>query len=318
MHQPREAPPITPHRLPAGPEKQITFYLPGMFADGGQRGRYTAISITGDRCHLMCDHCRGKILAAMPNGADPETLLSRCLRLHQEGFHGVLLSGGCDSTGALPWPRFYETIAQIKTRTAMHISVHSGLVTIDQARSLKAAGVDQALIDVVGSDRTCQRICHLDHGTARIQQAMQALEKADLPMVPHIVCGIDGGRIVGEREALAMISGFRVQQLVIVGLMRLSGVPASRATPPTAPAIAAIIAEARLRLPQVPISLGCARQRGNTLLEKMAIDAGADRMALPSPEAVQHARQLGLAISYQRTCCSVPANWPCAGWITDT
>jgi lipoyl synthase len=309
--------PLPPGAAAAALPPQMIFYLPGMFVAGGQQGHYAALSITGRRCALMCDHCQGKILATMMPGEDPDALLNRCVQLNDRGFHGVLLSGGCDTRGALPWERFHATIARIKARTGLHISVHSGLVTVEQARSLKAAGVDQALIDVVGSDDTFRRIYHLDNGTGRIRKAMEALEKADLPMVPHIVCGIDYGRIIGERQAVAMISGFRVALVVVVGLMKLSGVPASQVAPPTAEAIAEIIAETRHRLPETPVSLGCARQRGNTRLEILAIDAGVTRMALPSEEAVAHARQRGLRIAYQRTCCSLPPERLSAGWLGD-
>jgi hypothetical protein len=37
----------------------------------------------------------------------------------------------------------------------------------------------------------------------------------------------------------------------------------------------------------------------------LAIDAGVNRVALPSDEAVEHARGYGLEIRFQATCCSV-------------
>ena len=40
-------------------------------------------------------------------------------------------------------------------------------------------------------------------------------------------------------------------------------------------------------------------------MERLAIDAGVNRMALPSDEAVSHARSYGLEVRYQATCCSV-------------
>ncbi|MCP4756298.1 MAG: hypothetical protein GY866_36000 [Proteobacteria bacterium] len=45
-------------------------------------------------------------------------------------------------------------------------------------------------------------------------------------------------------------------------------------------------------------------------MEKLAIDAGLNRMALPSDEAVAHAENYGLEVVYQNTCCSVPLSWP--------
>jgi uncharacterized radical SAM superfamily protein len=63
--------------------------------------------------------------------------------------------------------------------------------------------------------------------------------------------------------------------------------------------------------------LGCARERGNTRLETLAIDAGVTRMALPSEEAVAYARRRGLHIVYQRTCCSLAPNRLSASWLGD-
>ena len=40
-------------------------------------------------------------------------------------------------------------------------------------------------------------------------------------------------------------------------------------------------------------------------MEMLAIDAGVNRMALPSDEAVEHARRHGLEVRFQATCCSV-------------
>jgi hypothetical protein len=87
--------------------------------------------------------------------------------------------------------------------------------------------------------------------------------------------------------------------------MSIPGTPVRSVIPPAAEAVADVIAEARLRLPATLISLGCARQRGNTLLETLAIDAGINRMALPSDEAVTRAKSYDLEICYQKTCCSV-------------
>jgi uncharacterized radical SAM superfamily protein len=83
---------------------------------------------------------------------------------------------------------------------------------------------------------------------------------------------------------------------------------------PSPEAIADIIAEARLSLPHTVISLGCARQRGNYEIETLAIKAGVNRMAIPSEEAVLCAKQFGLKMYFQRTCCSVSKEWHDTHW----
>lgn len=285
--------------------KAITFYLPGMFRLDGATGKYPALSITGSECALGCDHCQGKILGSMIYAESADQLVSRCRQLAAKGNHGVLISGGCNAEGRLPWDHFIPAIRKIKTETDLFISVHSGLVDDPDAFKLKQAGVDQALIDVIGDDETFKSVYHLPFGVDRIEASMASLQRAGIHIVPHIVCGIHYGGLRGEKNAVAMISRFNVQQVAIVSLMTLPGTRMEKMRPPAPEAVAGIIAEVRFVMPQVPVSLGCARQRGNRRLEVMAIDAGVNHLALPSEEAVERADAYGLDIHYQETCCSV-------------
>ena len=284
--------------------KKVTFYVPGMIRCDGMTGRYQAVSITGKACALQCEHCGGALLRSMIPAVSPEALVKTCLRLAERGDHGVLVSGGCDGYGRLPWERFLGALREVKDRTHLFLSVHSGLVDRPTARRLKGAGVDQALIDVVGDEDTYRSVCHLPFGTSGIRSSLEALAGAGLEIVPHVVCGLHFGEIRGEMRALQAIARFPVAQLVVVSVMKVRKA-AGRFAQPAAEDIADLIAEARFLMPAVPISLGCARQRGNRRLERLAIDAGVNRMALPSDEAVGHARSYGLEVRLQATCCSV-------------
>ncbi len=296
--------------------RKITFYLPGMFMSDGISGRYPAISITGNRCELRCDHCRGALLSSMIHAESGDSLVKRCIDLEKKGHHGVLISGGCDSKGRLPWVRFISAIEEIKEKTDLFISVHCGIVDDIIARNLKEAGVDQALIDVIGDDETYQDICHVPFGISRIVSSMESLEKAGLPFVPHIVCGIHHGKIRSEKKAVEMIGNFDIRQVAVVSIMRLTGRPTQHLELPDACDVAQIVAQARLAVPAALISLGCARPRGDRSMEILAIDAGVNQMALPSDEAVEHALGYGLEIKYQRTCCSVQKDFSDEGWKT--
>jgi hypothetical protein len=276
-----------------------------MFTYYGLIGRYPGISITGNGCALQCDHCKARILETMIPATTPELLVERCGRLAEKGNHGVLISGGCDEEGRLPWTEFFPAIKEIKEKTNLYISIHSGLMDEETALSLKQAGVDQALMDVIGDDETYRKIYHVPFGVSRIETSLKAAEKARLPVAPHVVCGLHYGRIKGERKAVEMLSRFPVRQVVIVSLMRIPGTPLQGVETPSAEEVAGIIAEARFKLPEAEISLGCARQRGDSPLELLAVDAGVNKMALPSEEAVRRAEDYDLEIRYQRTCCSV-------------
>jgi uncharacterized radical SAM superfamily protein len=294
--------------------KRITFFLPGMFSYNGLKGLYPAVSITGNACALQCDHCQGKTLEPMIATQTGDALVETCTRLAERGNLGVLISGGCDREGRLPWGPFIDAISEIKRKTSLFISIHCGLLDMETAASLKSAGVDQALLDVIGDDETYRTVYHVDFGIERIISPLEALETAGLAVVPHIVCGLHHGEIRGERKAVEIISGFDVKQVVIVSLMRVRGTPGFDTPPLKAETVAEIIAETRLMRPGAEINLGCARQRGNSRMELLAIDAGVNRMALPSDEAMARARDHGLEIRYQRTCCSVSANFSRNAW----
>ncbi len=294
--------------------KRIIFYLPGMFTYDGLRGKYPAISITGNQCELQCEHCQGRTLDGMISAGTSDSLLETCLRLAEKGSQGVLISGGCDEEGRLPWNDVIPAIGEVKRRTGLYISIHCGLIDFKTARRLKESDVDEALIDVVGDDETYRHLYHLRSGISRVEQSLEALQKAGLPVVPHIVCGLHYGEMKGERKAVEIISRFRVRQIVIVSLMGIPGTPLEGISPPRAEEIADIIAEARFKVPEASISLGCARQRGNVSTEILAIDTGVNRMALPSEEAIRHAGRYGLEIRYQKTCCSVSRDFSLENW----
>jgi uncharacterized radical SAM superfamily protein len=285
----------------------FTFYLPGMIRYGSVRGRYPALSLTGTRCQLQCEHCKGLLLEPMIQATTPEALVGKCVKLARSGHVGVLLSGGSDHRGRLPWEEFVRAISRVKSETGLFISVHCGFLDYETAKALKGAGVDQALIDIMGDEDTARKIYHLD-GLREVVNSLEALSRSELDMVPHIVAGLNYGSIQGEYEALQIIRRFQPSALVVVVLTPLKGTPMARVSPLSPIEVARLIAQARLIMPDVPISLGCERPRNkrNELMEALAIYAGATRMAVWSQRTVDLVLDLGLKSLFQPTCCSVP------------
>ena len=288
--------------------RNLTFYHPGMINREGEYGRYQAISITGDRCGLGCDHCRSKLLEPMIHATTPETLLRTCRKLDTRGDLGVLLSGGCDRRGRLPWGRFLSAIREVKDSTGLLVSVHAGMVDRDTARGLKEAGVDQALMDVIANDATIGQVYHGDYGVADIRRSLDLLSRAGLPLVPHIIVGLGEWPLFDELEAIAMIEDLEPppQAVVVVSFMPLPGTPMARTPPPHALDIARILAVARLRMPDTRLLLGCARDRGDTRIERAALLCGINGIVLPSDAAVRDAKAYEYETTWVQTCCSVP------------
>ncbi len=287
--------------------KKITFYLPGMIRYGNETGLYPAISVTGKKCELKCEHCNGRVLEPMISATTSESLLDICLQIDKKGYIGCLLSGGSDLKGIVPWDKFVDTIAEIKKRTSLSVSIHTGIISPETAGRLKDAGVDQALIDVIGDDETVEKIYHLKNGRSLIYDSLKALHSAGIPMVPHIVAGLSYGEIKGEIKAIKMLREFNLRALVIVVFTPFKGTSMESIVPPAPKEVAKIIALARINLPDTMISLGCERNRGKDGFETevFAIDAGINRIAIQSDYAIKRAQEYGLEINYQKTCCSI-------------
>jgi len=124
-------------------------------------------------------------------------------------------------------------------------------------------------------------------------------------MEGHIVVGIDYGRIVGEYRAIDLIKEFPVNMIVFVSLMPVPGTPMENIKTPDAEDIARLMINARFKMPDVIIALGCARRRGYKDIDLWAIECGVNRIALPADEAVAKAKDFKLFIEWQKTCCSL-------------
>jgi uncharacterized radical SAM superfamily protein len=285
---------------------EITFYLPGMIRYESLAGRYPAVSLTGDRCELQCEHCKGRLLTPMIQVTEPDDLIRKAHDLQERGAHGILLSGGSDRHGRLPWAKYGDAIRETAENTGLFLSAHVGFPDAETCRQLKKNGVRQALLDVMGDEETASRVYHLK-GLQTVRDALESISQSGMQLAPHIVAGLHYGKIKGEEEAIRMLSRYRPAVLVVVVLTGLKGTPMAGIKPPSPLEIARLIAKARLLMPELPISLGCERPRNRTgtELEKLALRAGVTRMAVWSDEVIEEALGLGLRPRFQGTCCSV-------------
>jgi uncharacterized radical SAM superfamily protein len=107
-------------------------------------------------------------------------------------------------------------------------------------------------------------------------------------------------------RALEMVAKHPITTLVIVVLKPMRETPMDGVQPPEPEDVARFVAAARLRLPQIPISLSCGRPLGQhrAKTDILALEAGVNRIAMPAEEAVEKARDMGLEIEFHKTCCS--------------
>jgi len=270
---------------------------------------FPAISITGSQCALHCKHCNKHYLSLMIPAERPEKLWEVCKNLEAAGKIGCLISGGYNEKAMLPFEPFIPVIKQIKDKTKLVLNVHTGLVNREIALKLGEAGVDIVSFDVVGDQKTIQEMYGLKKSPEDYQQSLKFLRGSRIRyIVPHICIGLNQGRLEGEIRALNLMRGIKPDIIVLLGLIPTENTPIQDLAPPNPKEIAKIIATARLLFPTIPLSLGCMRP-GKMIrneIDKLAIQAGINRIEIPTQKAIQYAIQKGLQIQKHSSCCATP------------
>jgi uncharacterized radical SAM superfamily protein len=285
---------------------RIKRYATDEFQPSGEP-RFIAVSLTGMRCDLMCDHCRTRMLSALHRAATPERFLTLAENMHARGCRGMLLTGGCDSDGTIPLPAFAEAVREAKQRWGLRFASHSKLATERFARSAAEAGIDLLMLDLVGDTESLRGVYHLHGKSLRdVEASLDHSEAHGLPLAPHIMLGLAHGRVRGERRALEMLRGRRnLRALVLVVLTPLRATPMA-GTRIDLPAVLEVMADARREFPDIPMTLGCAKTGGamQRRLEEHALALGFDAIAYPSEGIVGRAREMGCEVRFSEACCA--------------
>jgi len=267
---------------------------------------FPTISVTGEGCSLRCKHCGGKVLETMYPATTPEKLFDLCTWLKRNGALGCLISGGCLPDGSVPIGKFVDVIGKIKRELGLTVFVHTGIIDFDTAERLGNAGVGAALIDVIGSDDTIREIYNLNVKVEDCEASLRALHEAGIVFVPHVIVGLNYGKLEGEFHALEIISRYKPSALVIIAFMPIRGTEMAKVEPPKPLDIAKVITAARLMFPQTPLVLGCMRPKGEHRVKTdvLALKAGVNAIAFPTEEAIKFAEKQGYATSFSSFCCS--------------
>jgi uncharacterized radical SAM superfamily protein len=272
------------------------------------KNSFPAFSITAAGCALMCDHCEAKILEPMIPAIKPE-MLDRKVRhlIETEDLQGFLLSGGSNKRNEINYSRFYPVIEQLKRDfPQLRVAIHTALTDEKGAREMEASGVDVAMLDIIGAEETIREVYHLDRPVDDFEATVEALCATSMQISPHIVIGLHYGRILGEENALDILSRHDTKALVLVVIMPFYAKPGTFVTPDTRD-VGRIFLEARRRLPDRQVLLGCARPPGmhKRVTDAYAVMAGLDGIAFPADGAVAVADMTGRPFHQAHACCSI-------------
>jgi uncharacterized radical SAM superfamily protein len=275
---------------------------------GCGKNSFPAFSITAAACGLNCDHCQKKILEPMIPATNPEMLDTKVRQLIEtQGLNGFLLSGGSNKRNEINYMRYLPVVEQLKhDYPDMRIAVHSALMKEAQAKAMESAGVDTVMMDVIGANATIDEVYKLKRPVEDFEETLAALCGTSMEVTPHIVVGLHYGRILGEANALDMVSRYPVTALVLVVIMPFYAKPGTFETPETRD-VGDIFFEARQRLPEQQVLLGCARPPGmhKRVTDAYAIMAGLDGIAFPAEGAVSVAHSIGRPFEQAHSCCSI-------------
>jgi len=272
------------------------------------KNSFPAFSITAGGCALMCDHCEARILEPMIPATRPE-LLDRKVRqlVETDDLQGFLLSGGSNKHNEIRYARFFPVVEKLKRDFPhLRIAIHTALTDEAGAREMEAAGVDTAMLDIIGAQETIREVYHLDRPVEDFEATLAALCATSMQISPHIVIGLHYGRILGEANALDILSRHDTKALVLVVIMPFYAKPGTFVTPDTVE-VGRIFLEARQRLPDRHVLLGCARPPGmhKRVTDAYAVMAGLDGIAFPADGAVAVADRIGRQFHQAHACCSI-------------
>ena len=297
-----------------GPGPPINFYTPTFKTfqtseiGGCGRNAWPAVSITGGDCKLQCDHCKARILEPMIPARTPEDLWRVVNEIVAGGAGGMLLTGGSNHRNEVEYDPYYPTLRRIKDDfPGFKIALHTALVDADIARRMQDAGIDAAMMDVIGAQETITQVYHLRRTVDDFERSLEHLAATDMKVVPHIVIGLHYGRLLGEWRALEIVRRHLPDALVLVVVMPFYA-PARRPfVTPDSHEVGRFFRDARAALPDTPLLLGCARPSGQakSLIDAYAIMAGINGMAHPSDGMVELAARLDRSVRITPACCSI-------------
>ena len=305
-------------QLVCGAQTPINFHTPtfksyetseiSVETSGCGKNAWPAISITGGDCKLACDHCKAKILEPMLAARTPQDLWRVVNEQIDLGARGMLLSGGSNHRNEVKYGPFYATMRRIKDSfPEFKIALHTALVDFDRARRMQDAGIDAAMMDVIGAQDTITQVYHLKRHVDDFERALEYLVATQMHVVPHIVLGLHYGRLLGEWNALEIVARHRPSALVLVVVMPFYATAQRPFITPDAHAVGGFFLDARAALPDLPLLLGCARPPGRVKaqIDAYAVMAGLNGIAHPADGMVELATRLQRKVRVTPSCCSI-------------
>jgi len=304
------------------------------------------ISLTGNKCQLMCSHCKALLLRHMIDIRDFEqgcikdtewkdvesTIIrpgpgryleygitektNRILRIIEkfgsDHVRGLLVSGGFDRSGRLPLDaRNFNELKQVKEifKDSIRIFLHLGFIEPEEIGYLSATGIDGLLVNVFSDMYTIEEVYNLKGFTpGMFYKNLKLLKKTGLNISPHLIIGLGSRGIDGELISIEEMAKTPVSSVVIAIAKKLSKQYKYEESKVNLKDTVRLYEHLKKHMPVTPVSFGCARPPGPEYeaLEIELLKRGIDAIAFPSEKTVDFALKNGISFAFKEQCCAFP------------
>ena len=259
-----------------------------------------SITLTGQSCALDCAHCGGHYLKGMRT---VEGIQAQGSLDSNYPFRSALISGGCTPEGKVPFTQQLEFLHKLKQD--VHLNFHVGLLDGDEIPLLKDLA-DVVSFDFVADRETIQEVYGLERGFEDYRRVYLALREI-VPVMPHITLGLRGGKWGGEEQAVDALQELGLDGLIFNVFIPTPETRYAQRQPLPVEEVISFLAQARTRLPDIPLALGCMRPKGRyrQVLDEAAVSLGLNRLVMPTPGARRRAAELKLRVIRGEECCAL-------------
>ncbi|MEG1311132.1 MAG: radical SAM protein [Romboutsia sp.] len=255
-----------------------------------------AISTTGNSCNLSCAHCNGNYLNNMVPINDYES------KIKNKNIRSFLLSGGCSFEGDVPINNHIETIKKLK-KDGYKLNAHLGLMDKSSIENI-CKYLDAVSFDLVFDKETIKEVYKIDKDKEDYIKTYEMIGQ-NTEVSPHICIGLKGGIVKGEYEIINYLSQNHPKKLTFIVLIPTKNTEYEDVSPPDLNEVCDVLCEARIKMPNTEINLGCMRPRGiyRKELDKLSLMCGVNKIVLPSKDAKNKAIEMNMTIIESKECC---------------
>ncbi|MCS7201244.1 MAG: radical SAM protein [Dictyoglomus sp.] len=254
------------------------------------------LSITGEKCVLRCNHCKGHYLKGM-------IALSKVERkIQKNNYKSILISGGFDLNGKLE--NISKDILESLKKKGFKLNCHLGLIGEEDIKDIMGL-IDEISFDLILDEAVIQKVFHLKKTPEDFKDTFKLL-KNHFSVNPHIVVGLNCGKIEKEYEAIDFLSKFQPLNIIFIIFTPIKNTPMEHISPPSINMLKKFFLYTKEKIPKANLYLGCVRPSSDyrEKTDFLAYELGFKAIVNPHPKVLEYLKKSDLIENYFYECCA--------------